>query len=96
MKDTRRKFTATFKAKVVLEALKELNTLSELAQKYEIHPNQISIWKREFLQNVEAVFVHGRSNEKDNEKVFEKQRDDLYQQIGKLKVENEWLKKKLQ
>lgn len=96
MKDTRRKFTPAFKAKVVLEALKELNTISELSQKYEIHPNQISIWKREFLQNAENVFSDRRSNEKDKAKSFEEQRDELYKQIGQLKVENEWLKKKLQ
>lgn len=94
MKDTRRKFSKAFKAKVVLEALKERNTLSELSQKYEIHPNQIAGWKREFLENAENVFDYGRITSK--EKELENQRDHLFRQIGQLKVENDWLKKKLQ
>jgi transposase len=94
MKDTRRKFSSAFKTKVVLEALKERSTLSELSQKYEIHPNQIASWKREFLEKAEHVFEQSRGNTK--EKDLEKQRDNLYRQIGQLKVENDWLKKKLQ
>nr|WP_115041720.1 transposase [Weeksella virosa] len=50
MKKSRRKFTDAFKAKVAIEALRERETLSELAQRFEIHPNQISIWKRAFLE----------------------------------------------
>ncbi|MFN3188817.1 MAG: transposase [Candidatus Paceibacteria bacterium] len=94
MKDTRRKFSSAFKTKVVLEALKERSTLSELSQKYEIHPNQIASWKREFLEKAEHVFEQSRGSTK--EKDLEKQRDNLYRQIGQLKVENDWLKKKLQ
>lgn len=94
MKNTRRKFSSAFKTKVVLEALKERSTLSELSQKYEIHPNQIASWKREFLENAGNVFEQPRGNSK--EKELEKQRDNLYRQIGQLKVENDWLKKKLQ
>lgn len=56
---TRRKFTAVFKTKVVIEALKERESLSELAQKYEIHPQQIGNWKREFLKRAEEVFSKG-------------------------------------
>ncbi|MFO7657159.1 MAG: transposase [Bacteroidales bacterium] len=48
MKKTRRKFSAAFKTKVVLEAIKERYTLSELAQQYDLHPNQIALWKKEF------------------------------------------------
>lgn len=57
MKKSRRKFTDAFKAKVAIEALKERETLSELAKRFEIHPNQISIWKREFLENAENAFA---------------------------------------
>ncbi len=55
-KTTRRRFTAAFKTKVCLEALKERETIEGLAKKYDIHPNQINIWKREFIQKSEAVF----------------------------------------
>lgn len=56
MKKTRRKFTASFKTKVVLEALKERQTVQELAEKHKLHPNQISAWKKEFLANAEQAF----------------------------------------
>ena len=56
MKDTRRIFTAEFKTKVVLEAIKERQSLSELAEHFELHPIQISQWKREFLENATKVF----------------------------------------
>jgi hypothetical protein len=58
-KKSRRKFSADFKAKVVLEAIKERNTIEELARKYELHPNQIHIWKKEFLSKVSSVFSSG-------------------------------------
>ena len=56
MKKSRRKFDASFKAQVALEALKERETLAQLAQKYELHPNQISSWKQEFLESAASVF----------------------------------------
>ena len=56
MKKSIRKFTATFKTKVVLEALKERLTLEELAWKFELQPNQITLWKKEFLNNASAAF----------------------------------------
>jgi transposase len=92
MKRTRRKFTTAFKTKVVLEALKERSTIQELAVKFELHPNQISEWKKEFLANAEKAF-EGESEEKDNP--VEKERDELYKQIGQMKVEIDWLKKKV-
>jgi len=55
-KKSRRKFTAEFKAKVVLEALKERSTIEELARKYDLHPTQINTWKREAVANMAAVF----------------------------------------
>ena len=94
MGTSRRKFTSEFKKKVVLEALKERNTIQELATKYEIHPQQITDWKRHFLDNSEAAF--GRPGSEDG-KVGEQEKliDQLYAQIGQLKVENDFLKKKL-
>ena len=94
-KKNRRKFSADFKAKVVLEALKEQSTMEELARKYELHPNQIHIWKKEFLNKASSVFSSGENLSEDRkrqEEVLEK----LYAQIGQQKVEIDWLKKKLQ
>ncbi len=94
MKKSRRTFSAEFKAKVALEAIKEVKTISELAQIYQVHPNLISLWKKEFLSNAERVFNAGK-DETEQIKKLEKERDDLIQQIGQLTVDNNWLKKKL-
>ena len=93
MKKSRRKFSATFKTKVVLEALKERYTMSELAEKFELHPNQIGAWKREFLENAETAFADHKQDA--DPKQTHKEKEDLYKQIGQLKVENDWLKKKV-
>lgn len=90
---SRRKFSASFKAKVALEAIKGFKTLSELAQEYELHPNQIALWKKELEEGAEGLFDTARGP-----KPKEEPKDDsneLYEQIGRLKMENEWLKKKL-
>ena len=94
MKRSRRKFTAEFKAKVVLEAIKEQKSLSELAEQFELRPNLISIWKREFLDNAAKVFSKGDEIKNTIEEV-EKEKEELFKQIGRLKVENDWLKKKV-
>ena len=86
---TRRKFTPKFKTKVVLEALKERHSLAELAQRYEIHPTQISAWKRDFLDGAEQVFESGK---KDARSETEREKDKLLKAIGQLKVENDFLK----
>lgn len=89
---TRRKFTSSFKTKVVLEALKERKSLFELAQQYELHPNQISKWKQEFLQGVEQVFASGIKNQ---QTPAEQEKERLLKTIGQLKVENDFLKNAL-
>jgi transposase len=94
-KKNRRKFNAEFKAKVVLEALKERSTVEELGKKYEIHPNQIHTWKKEFLNNASIVFSTGEKRMEDK-MLHEEEREKLYAQIGQKKVEIDWLKKKLQ
>lgn len=91
MKKSRRKFTAKFKAMVAIESLKEQSTLAEIAKRYEVHPNQISAWKREFLDNSELAFGGEKTQEVESEAMVEK----LYQQIGQLQVENNFLKKSL-
>lgn len=87
-KTTRRKFTAEFKAKVALEAIKDQQTLSELSRKFEVSPVIISRWKGEFLANAASVFTSANDAEKSTEDV-----EKLYAQIGKLKVEVDFLKK---
>jgi transposase len=89
-KKTRRKFSAEFKAKVVLEALRERSTIEELARKHELHPNQINTWKKEAVANMSSVFGADKS---DDAADHEKQTEKLYAQIGQLKVENDFLKK---
>jgi len=91
MKKTRRKFTSEFKAKVALDALKERNTLAELAKKYELHPNQISKWKQEFVDNSAKIFSAGKSSKKEETVDIES----LYSKIGKLEMERDFLKKNL-
>ncbi|QCK14825.1 transposase [Mangrovivirga cuniculi] len=86
---TRRKFTSKFKTKVVLELLKEHASLAELAQKYELAPQQLSNWKREFLNNAEEVFEKGP---KSKQAQADEEKDKLLKTIGKLKVENDFLK----
>lgn len=91
-KTSRRKFTAEFKSKVCVEALKEQQTIETLAKKYDLHPTQINTWKREFLQNASVVFEkEGASKQTDHEALTQA----LYAQIGELKVANDFLKKSL-
>ncbi len=91
MKRKRRKFTPAFKAKVAIEALKERQTLSELAERFELHPNQISKWKQEFLSNAEAAFGP-KDTEKEESQI---DTDQLYTKIGQLEMERDFLKKSL-
>lgn len=94
MRKKRRNFDASFKAKVAIEALKERETLNELAVKYDLHPNQISTWKQEFLSNSSAAFeitAKTSSDEKKKEEELEK----LYSKIGMLEMEKDFLKKSL-
>ncbi len=89
---TRRKFTSSFKTKVVLEAIKERSSLAELAQKYELQPTQISAWKKDFLESASDVFESGK---KDKKSEAEKEKDRLLKTIGELKIENDFLKEAL-
>ena len=85
----RRRFSSTFKTKVVLEALSERYSVQELARKHQVHPNQISTWKRQFLDNAEQVFEKPQAGKSEEELEKEK----LYKVIGQQKVELDFLKK---
>ena len=89
---TRRKFNSAFKAKVAIEALKDRESISELAKRYHLHPNQISNWKKEFLSKASIIF---ESESKSNTDKNDVEKEKLYQSIGQLKVENDFLKKAL-
>jgi transposase len=89
---SKRKFTPEFKTKVSLEALKERESVSELALRYELHPNQINDWKKEFLQKASTVFEKGKTK---STTIDEKETDRLFKVIGQLKVENDFLRKAL-
>lgn len=91
MKRERRKFTASFKAKVAIEAIKEHQTIQDLASKYELHPTQINTWKKEFLENAETVFQSEKASPTDGS--LEKK--ELYSKIGELQVQVDFLKKVL-
>ena len=89
-KQSRRKFSADFKAKVALEAIKNEKTLAELAHQIEVNAVTISKWKGEFIDRMSLVFEHGTSKKSPQDSV---DLDKLYAQIGQLKVENDFLKK---
>lgn len=91
MQNKRRKFGAAFKAKVALAATKGDRTMAELAGEFGVHPNQITKWKKRLLEGASEIFSHGdRGSLRQQEALT----DRLYQQIGQLKVELDWLKKK--
>jgi transposase len=89
MKQKRRKFSGAFKAKVAIEALKERETLAELSNRFEVHPNMISKWKQEFLDRSAEVF------DKKSDAESEVDPEKLYAKIGQLEIENDFLKKSL-
>ena len=89
---TRKQHSAKFKAKVALEALKGLKTISQLAHQYEVHPTQISHWKRQLLEGAETLFASAPHRADQQAEALQAQ---LYEEIGRLKIENDFLKKKL-
>jgi transposase-like protein len=87
----RKTYSGKFKGKVALAAVKEEKTIAELASQYEVHPTQVKAWKQHVLTHVEELFVDKRrKHEKEKEQLLE----ELYKQIGQLKVELDWVKKK--
>jgi putative transposase len=91
MAGTRKRHPAAFKAKVALEAAKQTKTVAELAKAFQVHPVQISQWKKQLLDGVDSLFRDGRKREREDGQAVQAE---LYEQIGRLKMEVEWLKKK--
>lgn len=91
MSKTRRKHSAEFKTKVVLDMLKGTQTLSEIAGKYGVHPTQLTKWRRTFLEKAAEIFSEPGSGKA---KTSEKLEGELYKKIGQLQIELDWLKKK--
>lgn len=88
----RKNYSANFKTKVALAMLKEQETVAELAKKYEIHRSLLTKWKKEALEGLPDIFSSKKQRRKtDTDNLI----NELYQQIGQLKVENDWLKKKV-
>jgi transposase len=88
---TRKSFPATFKSKVAIEAIKGHKTINELASEFEIHTSQINDWKKQLLAGAGGIFSQKKKKQEADQ---EEEKDRLYNQIGKLKVELDWLKKK--
>ena len=91
MAGTRQRHTPAFKAQVALAALKADRTVNELAGHFGVHPTLIHAWKKQLLAGAEAVFTNGSRSATDD---AEARQAELYEQIGRLKMELEWLKKK--
>ena len=87
----RRQLGSKFKAKVALAAIRGDKTLSQLASQFSIHGNQVASWKKLLLDHADELFADGRKKRKEDKVADE---DELYAQIGRLKMELEWLKKK--
>ena len=91
MPRVRRRFDAKFKSRAALEAVRGLKAISEIAKQFKVHPNQVTLWKKQLLEGAEAVFEGSTSSGKKSDD--EPESAELYEQIGRMKVELEWLKK---
>jgi transposase-like protein len=88
----RKVYSETFKAKVALEAFKGVKTLSELSTRFGVHPVVIAQWKKQLLDHAPELFLRGNASKV---ATTDETTGPLFEQIGRLKVENDWLKKKL-
>ena len=91
MSSKRKTYSADFKTKVALEALRGERTVNQIATRYEVHPSQVTQWKKQALEHLKDAFSSRRAKA---QKQDEARQDEFYGQIGRLKVELDWLKKK--
>ena len=91
MKNKRRKHSPAFKAKVALAAIKNEETTAQLAKRFDVHPTMISAWKKALLDNAEEIFDQNQRSRKKADTTI----DELHRHIGELKVENDFLSRKL-
>jgi len=87
----RKKHSAEFKAKIALEAAKGLKTINEIASESEVHPSQVTLWKKQLLEEIPTLFANNQSQKQKKDEDLTAMLD---QQIGQLKVELDWVKKK--
>ena len=92
MTTTRRQYSPKFKGRVALEAIRAEKTLSQLGSQFKVHPIQIAKWRKTAVEQIPELFVDGRARKGRN---GEDNSDALYEQIGRLKMELDWLKKKV-
>jgi transposase len=92
MTENRRKHSPAFKAKIALEALKGEETVAQLASRFEVHPSQIHKWKKEMVEGAAGIFGDDRNQKKKDDEALVAR---LYQQIGQLKVEKDFLESRL-
>ena len=93
MHNLRKRYDAVFKAKVALEATKGEKTIAQLSSEFKVHSNQIRQWRKQLLEQLPQLFSNHRRRQENDEQQLQQE---LYQQIGQLKVELDWLKKKSQ
>lgn len=91
MSSKRKTYSAEFKTKVALEAIRGELTLNQIATRYEVHPSQVTQWKKQALEHLKDAFSSRRAKAQKEDEALQ---DELYSQIGRLKVELDWLKKK--
>jgi len=92
MTTTRKQYSPKFKARVAIEAIRGEKTLSQLGSQFKVHPIQIAKWRKSALEQLPELFVDGRSRKRSDD---DGDKDALYEEIGRLKMELDWLKKKV-
>ncbi len=88
----RKTFGTTEKAKVAIAALKEQKTVRQLAVQFGVHPTQVGLWKRQLIDGAPELFERGKASSREEE--FQRREKELFEEIGRLRMDLEWLKKK--